>query len=107
MSEVDNLSFPDPIVGNIKRASGEGCLTCVHKKYCRPFYWQRLYEIHPKIDPNLGTSCTSWSNNPQDQIRTPSAGDLAANERMNDELVLREPFPNGIVEPTTGSANTQ
>lgn len=91
------ISFPDPILGSIKRPKGQGCLSCVHQNYCQSFYWfLRFTENKP--DDYLGIQCASWSNNEIDRIIVANADDLALNARLNNDGILTEPKSDGQPE---------
>ncbi len=91
------ISFPDPVLGDIKRPKGQGCLTCVHNLYCQSFYWyQRFTENVP--DGYVGVQCASYSNNEEDRILEPNADDLALNARLNNDGILTEPKSDGQPE---------
>lgn len=92
------MSFPEPVLGTVKRPVGQGCTSCVHKKYCSVFYWyQRFTEVKP--EPTVGTQCASWSNNEVDRITTQNADDKAYNLRMHEEGLLAEVDRNGEDDP--------
>lgn len=97
-----NLSFPDPIIGPTKRSLGQGCQTCVHQNYCRPFYW--LVRLDGEVTPATGTQCASWSNLLSDQIKTISMDDTNYNTEMNDQGLLIEKNRNGFGESTMDGA---
>jgi hypothetical protein len=105
------LSFPYPTMGSVRRDSGEGCSSCVHRQYCQAFYWFYRNDYLPsvtgktgeEVDPYLGVQCNSWSKDEADRITTWNDDDLEYNDYYNDEGILREPFDSGLTEPTTGS----
>jgi len=109
---TEQLSFPYPEMGTVRREPGQGCGSCVHRKYCQAFYWLYRYAQHPSknnkagevLDEHLGIQCASWSNDPAQQIRTWTQGDLDYNYRLGEtEKILVEPFGSGIDDPVTGS----
>lgn len=98
------LSFPYPKSGGAVRPAGQGCLSCVHNKYCPALYW---YKRNTDYRPTnyTGRNCMSWSNDDNDIVRTISDFDLAENARRDCEGILTEPNRNGITSPTTGSSH--
>ena len=99
------ISFPYPVIGTIVRPAGQGCISCVHQFYCQALYWRNRYveEARGRLTETDGTACASWSNNPADQIRIITPDDIAENNRLNDEGIMREPFDSGFTEPFTGN----
>ena len=86
------MSFPDPVMGTVKRPVGQGCNSCVHQNYCKTFYW--FLRADEKPDNYIGIQCASWSNNPADRILTGNADDVEYNNYYSEEGILIEPRRN-------------
>jgi hypothetical protein len=70
------FSFPQPVLGTVRRPSGQGCKSCVHSTYCPSMYWFKRYGIEGRtIDNNNGIQCASWSNNMADQVKSKATED--------------------------------
>lgn len=67
-------AFPTPKIGNIKRSRGQGCSSCVHRKYCDSFRY--LVFFGTVVDSSYGVACESWSNNKEDMITNWTEDDI-------------------------------
>lgn len=92
------LSFPYPQIGTVVRPDGQGCLSCVHNRYCPQFYIVKKTYPDGGIEPCVGCACASWSNDPMQRITTPSKNDVAWNEELNNRGMLYEPNERFIKE---------
>ena len=71
-------AFPEPKVGNVTRPFGDGCVSCIHKRYCDSFRY--LIFFGTKLDGNYGRACLSWSTNPNDLITQWTEDDMIKEE---------------------------
>jgi hypothetical protein len=98
-----DLTFPYPLQqSGPARAKGQGCLVCVHQKYCPAVYWFYRYTEN-ELGPGQGTKCASWSTNPADTVTTVSQNDLDENDYIACQGIGSEARRNGITDPVTGS----
>jgi hypothetical protein len=98
------ISFPYPTQGTVARPRGQGCLSCVHKKYCQAFYWY-IRETDYNVTEQNGLACESWSDDPRDIVTEITADDLAENARLNNKGLLLEPNPCGLSDAVTANAH--
>ena len=75
-------SFPYPELGSIARPSGQGCTSCVHKRYCEAFYWFVRRDVIYS-DSHVGLACSSWSNLESDSVQFGNKYDVNENTRRN------------------------
>lgn len=103
-------------MGTVRREPGQGCGSCVHRKYCQAFYWfyrnaqfpSRTGKAGEELDTHLGIQCNSWSNDPAQRITTWNQADLDYNEHWGEtDPILIEPFSSGIDDPVTASDRDQ
>lgn len=100
------FSFPYPVLGPVVRPPGQGCISCVHSPMCPAVYWFRRYTFKD-IEPYMGRSCTSWSNNPATKVGIPTAEDLQEEDYMAVQGIGSEPNRAGIGETTGGSRQSE
>jgi hypothetical protein len=101
-----NLTFPYPLIGNVKRRKGQGCTVCVHYGYCPAVYWFKRYG-QDKLDDWNGIQCGTWSTNPADKATVVAQPDLDENQYMYEQGIGSEANRNGITDPVTGSPRDQ
>jgi len=89
------LTFPYP-TGNLAqpRPAGQGCVSCVHKRYCPAFYWHIRF-IEREMPKEYGLACSKWSDNVADRLRPKGEGDFYQVEKMEMDGIAREPNQNG------------
>lgn len=92
------LSFPYPKIGDIKRPRGQGCLHCIHNRYCPEYFKVKKTYPDKGIDENVGCACASWSDDPEKRIDTPSKFDVEWNIECNNKGLLYEPNERFIKE---------
>ena len=97
------LTFPYPLQGSTVRPVGQGCLACVHQRYCPAIYWFNRYGRR-ELTNDMGRKCGSWSSDIADQIRTVAQADLDENEYIYNQCIGSEANRSGITEPVTGTA---
>jgi len=94
-TQVPALSFPYPTEKiSPPRPAGQGCLACVHKRYCGAYYWHIRF-IEREMPAQYGLSCAKWSGNPEDIIRTKTAGDFYQIYKMSIDGIAMEANQNG------------
>lgn len=76
-------AFPRPKAMANPRPMGQGCVSCVHKRYCDEILYQM--DIGVVIDKHSGLACDSWSNNKEDIVRNWTVEDMrkAFHKSMN------------------------
>lgn len=77
--DFPTYAFPSPKCGNIKRPLGEGCSSCVHRRYCDPYRY--LVAFGTVVDDTYGVACESWSNKKEDIVTQWTEDDKRRAER--------------------------
>ncbi|MCK9154661.1 MAG: hypothetical protein M0P12_00955 [Paludibacteraceae bacterium] len=84
-----------PKLGTIKRSSGKGCLNCMRRKNCTEFYYLVRFQGIETITQDFGTSCTAYSENPEDKRDPKGEGEIYQNWKMNTDGIAQEATQNG------------
>jgi len=98
-----DLTFPYPLIGTTVRPRGQGCMACVHQRYCPAVYWFNRYKDR-ELEENMGRACASYSNDMADQVRIVAQSDLDENEYIYNQGIGSEANRSGITDPVTGTA---
>jgi hypothetical protein len=78
-------------------------MACVHEPYCPAVYWYKRYTF-AELGDAQGRACTSWSPNPADKVKIPTAEDLNEEDYMFIQGIGSEPNRSGIGGETTGGS---
>ena len=97
-----NLTFPYPQMGTVKRPNGQGCTSCINSLICPAVYWLKRCDFY-SLQPSNGIQCASWDTDPAHMIVTPAAADVAENNYMYVQDIQSEPSRNGLTAPVTAS----
>ena len=94
MNVVPPLTFPDPVMGKIKRPRGQGCTSCVHQYYCTNLYWY-IRNQERTVSDDFGCGCLSWTDVEANRLDPKAEGDIYMQQYREEQRISQEKNQSG------------